>query len=211
MASKLEIVHRETLPLGSSAQRDAFHARLRELKDSGKYAKVTSRRLSTYSFDHSILCYAERTASAKVQYRGTCQVCGAAFSVGYKADSPKAVAFHGYTRTGNGYTIGECWGRNAAPAERDISVALHSIERLRSNAARDKAEAERLTAEHGITEHALTCGGAWARRATKWEDYTPLQKVNYLRRQVQGALEAATFIERHVVTRLGQPLYQKEV
>jgi hypothetical protein len=93
----------------------AIRAKVAELKATGRFTKVTTRRAANFGSTTDVLAYAP--VEVEVQLRGFCQVCGGHFSV-----ESGRVALHGYKRPRWGYIVGRCSGSGELPAEKDVTI-----------------------------------------------------------------------------------------
>lgn len=160
-----------------------------------------------------VAVYEVTEVAGATQYRGTCQVCGGAFSVGYDISKPVHLSLHGYQRPGYGYIVGECWGVNHPAAEVSVDLSKASIVRLRDGAATGKARAAKIIAKHILSDFAVR--NAWVSRAEqvalKFSELKPEQQAKVLLSAAEDAERTAQQIEAHILPRLGRPFHEEVV
>jgi hypothetical protein len=156
-------------------------------------------------------------------HRGTCQACGAAQAVD---NTTGLVAKHGYHVAGFGFFNGVCRGAGHKPAEVEVfltyriiesclewaveadrladlwsngtlMVHMHERTNYRSTTNRYGARTTHNIMMFGCTDHAI--------------DYQRGVEVRHQQMQAERARSHADSLKRHVLPRLGMPLYPADV
>ena len=110
---------------------------------TGSYQRISVRRLEK--------------VPARIQYRGTCQVCCG--SVAIDPDTG-LTSMHGYERPGHGYIVGQCPAAQQKPANVDLTITHRFRAQAEADAKANAEAAERLRLEYHQAMAALP-EGAW--------------------------------------------------
>lgn len=100
-----------------------------------------AKSVQSGSYQH-VVEYVLAEVAARVQIRGTCQFC-----CNQQAIENGRLVLHGYTRPGDGYTLGRCAGVALKPAEVSIDDAKHFVTSLRTQEVEERKTLETLRAE----------------------------------------------------------------
>ncbi len=172
----------------------SIRAKVAELKASGRFTKVTTRRAANYGSTTDVLAYAP--VEVDVQLRGFCQLCGGHFSV-----EKGVVALHGYKRPRWGYLVGRCSGSGELPAEKSVDLTnevLASLAPQIDGLIRELAQQGAKFAANGTIAELPKFGYTT-------EDNKRAQAFFQSRQQLVGLQDYERHLRTVVLPRFGQP------
>jgi hypothetical protein len=192
----------------AAARREWLAAKVAEIKaQPNRDAKV----VGTGSYQR-VSVYEVAEVASRIQYRGTCQVCG-----GQQAVVDGRLALHGYSRPGWGYTVGRCWGSHEQPAEVSIVLATETRETLLRGAA-ERRETQKALAQRGAREgvYEPTKYGEGRDAQGRRIPLPPAQQsiqwqYNEAGSRASQLQQHANFIAEYILPRHGQALYEVAV
>lgn len=208
------------MPSGKAATtaRREFLARVKAEKEAAGFV-CTITGSGSYEV---VNVFREVEVASRTQMRGVCQACG-----GQQAIVRGVVALHGYTRPGDGYTVGRCYGSGCKPANVEVTITRAVITMCEETAAKLRAEAAAVRAEEEAvggaqfraavleivrkTSAAIAAGKHMEARELREAARKEALRPMYLEREADANADHAAMLAAHVLPALGTALVAVEV
>ncbi len=183
--------------------------------------KITSRRVHRYT---TFYVTADVEVEARIQQRGTCQLCGGDWAI-----KGKSVSKHGYKRPRWGFLVGGCYGSFGTAAEvstertqaaiEDSNATIATTETLKAHLEADAKTEGRWTEDYGGmpwpdrgSSHARQVWkNAKLKAARKGEHHnepmpplTTYEKWMEAKTTIRNHSDYVKFLTENVLTKLGQ-------